>query len=147
MVLILKHLRGKGQCLKSHQTECEKPGIKPSTPSLHDIGLSPTPRRLLITLFQFVSIWSTKGNNCFITSLFHFASSLTTQNETKNQNENKYHIVRGLRLHLLENYEIESWNFTCGLTMLMKWPFFLFRCNLSCRVTSLIKIFVLIFPL
>ena len=31
----------------SHPTDWEKPGIEPATPGLQDIGLSPTPRRLL----------------------------------------------------------------------------------------------------
>ena len=38
-----------GQRLKSHPTDWEKPGIEPATPGLQDIGLSPTPRRLLIS--------------------------------------------------------------------------------------------------
>ena len=29
----------------------EKPGIDPATPGLHDIGLSPTPRQLLLVIF------------------------------------------------------------------------------------------------
>ena len=33
--------------LKSHPPDWEKPGIEPATPGLQDIGLSPTPRRLL----------------------------------------------------------------------------------------------------
>ena len=44
-VLVLKHLRRWGNGLKSHPTDWEKPGIKPVTPGLQDIGLSPTPRR------------------------------------------------------------------------------------------------------
>ena len=36
-----------GQWPKSHPTDCENPGIQPATPALQDIGLSPTPRRLL----------------------------------------------------------------------------------------------------
>ena len=47
--LILKCLRRRGHGLKFHTTDWEKPGIKPATPGLQCIGLSPTPtqRRLL----------------------------------------------------------------------------------------------------
>ena len=48
VVLVLKRLRRRGNGLKSHPTDWEKPGIEPATPGLQDIGLSPTPRRLLI---------------------------------------------------------------------------------------------------
>ena len=44
VVLILKRLRRRGHSLKSHRTDWEKPGIKPATSGLQDIGLSPTPR-------------------------------------------------------------------------------------------------------
>ena len=37
-----------GKGLKSHLTDWEKRGIEPATPGLQDIGLFPTPRRLLI---------------------------------------------------------------------------------------------------
>ena len=47
VVLVLKRLRRRGSGLKSHPTDWEKPGIEPATPGLQDIGLSPTPRRLL----------------------------------------------------------------------------------------------------
>ena len=47
VVLVLKRLRRRGNHLKSHPTDWEKPGIEPATPGLQDIGLSPTPRRLL----------------------------------------------------------------------------------------------------
>ena len=47
VVLFLKRLRRWGNSLKSHPTYWEKPGIEPVTPGLQDIGLSPTPRRLL----------------------------------------------------------------------------------------------------
>ena len=47
VVLVLKRLRRRGSRLKSHPTDWEKPGIEPATPGLQDIGLSPTPRRLL----------------------------------------------------------------------------------------------------
>ena len=46
VVLVLKRLRRRGNGLKSHPTDWEKPGIEPSTPGLQDIGLSATPRRL-----------------------------------------------------------------------------------------------------
>ena len=49
VVLVLKRLRRRGNSLKSHPTDWEKPGIEPATPGLQDIGLSPTPRRLLST--------------------------------------------------------------------------------------------------
>ena len=45
VVLVLKRLRRRGNGLKSHPTDWEKPGIEPATPGLQDIGLSPTPRR------------------------------------------------------------------------------------------------------
>ena len=41
VVLILKRLRRRGNGLKSHPTDWEKPGIEPATPGLQDIGLSP----------------------------------------------------------------------------------------------------------
>ena len=44
VVLVLKRLRRRGNGLKSHPTDWEKPGIEPATPGLQDIGLSPTPR-------------------------------------------------------------------------------------------------------
>ena len=47
VVLVLKRLRRRGNGLKSHPTDWEKPKIEPATPALQDIGLSPTPRRLL----------------------------------------------------------------------------------------------------
>ena len=46
VVLVLKRLRRRGNGLKSHPTDWEKPGIKPVTPGLQDVGLSSTPRRL-----------------------------------------------------------------------------------------------------
>ena len=46
VVLVLKRLRRRGNGLKSHPTDWEKPGIEPATPGLQDKGLSPTPRRL-----------------------------------------------------------------------------------------------------
>ena len=45
VVLVLKRLRRRGNGLKSHPTDWEKPGIEPATPGLQDIGLSPTPRQ------------------------------------------------------------------------------------------------------
>ena len=47
VVLVLKRLRRRGNGLKSHLTDWEKLRIKPATPALQDIGLSPTPRRLM----------------------------------------------------------------------------------------------------
>ena len=47
VVLVLKRLRRRGNSLKYHPTDWEKPGIKPATPGLQDKGLSPTPRRLV----------------------------------------------------------------------------------------------------
>ena len=46
VVLVLKLLRRRGNGLKSHPTDWKKPGIKPATSGLQDIGLSPTPQRL-----------------------------------------------------------------------------------------------------
>ena len=46
VVLVLKRLRRRGNGLKSHLTDWEKPGIEPATPGLQDIGLSPTTRWL-----------------------------------------------------------------------------------------------------
>ena len=51
VVLVLKRLRRRGNGLKSHPTDWEKPGIEPATPGLQDIGLSPTPRRLISSSF------------------------------------------------------------------------------------------------
>ena len=42
-----KRLRKWSYGLKSHPTDWEKSGIEPETSGLQDIGLSPTPRRLL----------------------------------------------------------------------------------------------------
>ena len=42
VVLVLKRLRRRGNGLKSHPIDWEKPGIEPATPGLQDIGLSPT---------------------------------------------------------------------------------------------------------
>ena len=47
VVLVLKRLRSRGNSLKYHPTDWEKPGIESATPGLQDIGLSPTPQRLL----------------------------------------------------------------------------------------------------
>ena len=46
VVLVLKRLRRRGNSLKPHPKDWEKSGIEPATPSLQDIGLSPTPWRL-----------------------------------------------------------------------------------------------------
>ena len=42
VVLVLKRLRRRGNGLKSHPTDWEKPGVEPATPGLQNIGLSPT---------------------------------------------------------------------------------------------------------
>ena len=61
VVLVLKRLRRQGNGLKSHPTDWEKPEIEPATPGLQDIGLSPTPRRLLdkvkLTLFNVIMLF------------------------------------------------------------------------------------------
>ena len=51
VVLVLKCLRRRGNGLKSHPTDWEKPGIEPAKPGLQDIGLSPTPRRRVCPWF------------------------------------------------------------------------------------------------
>ena len=51
VVLVLKRLRRRGNGLKSHLADWEKPVIEPPTPGLQDIGLSPTPRRLKCILY------------------------------------------------------------------------------------------------
>ena len=66
MVLVLKRLRRRGNGLKSHPTDWEKPGIEPATPGLQDIGLSPIPRWLLtsdMTKFKFKVAYSVTMNN------------------------------------------------------------------------------------
>ena len=45
-VVLVLNLRRRGNSLKSHPTDWEKPGIEPAAPGLQDKGLSPTPRRL-----------------------------------------------------------------------------------------------------
>ena len=42
-----------GNGLKSHPTDWKKPGIEPATPGLQDIVLSPTPRRLPESYFDY----------------------------------------------------------------------------------------------
>ena len=42
VVLVLERLRRRGNGLKSHPTDWEKPGIEPANPGLQDLGLSPT---------------------------------------------------------------------------------------------------------
>ena len=58
VVLVLKRLRRRGNCLKSHPIDWEKPGIEPATPGLQDIGLSPTPRRIHYLFISFHGIIS-----------------------------------------------------------------------------------------
>ena len=52
---------------------------------------------VLLKLFHFVSIWSilTQNEICSIAFLhmFHFASTMPTQNEIKNQNEKNHFII------------------------------------------------------
>ena len=43
VVLVFKGLGRRGNGLKSHLTDWERPGIEPATPGLQDIDLSPTP--------------------------------------------------------------------------------------------------------
>ena len=38
VILVLKRLRRRGNGLKSHPTDWEKPGVEPETPGLQDIG-------------------------------------------------------------------------------------------------------------
>ena len=54
VVLVLKRLRRRGNGLKSHPTDWEKPGIEPATPGLQDIGLSPIPWRLFCGRFPWL---------------------------------------------------------------------------------------------
>ena len=56
VVLVLKRLRRRGNGLKSHPTDWEKPGIEPATPGLQDMGLSPIPRRLHVQTKVTVSV-------------------------------------------------------------------------------------------
>ena len=46
VVLVLKRLRRRGNGLKSHPTDWEKPWIEPATPGLQDIGLSPITKKV-----------------------------------------------------------------------------------------------------
>ena len=47
VVLVLKRLRRRGNGLKSHPTDWEKPGIEPATPGLQDreLGIDDTFKR------------------------------------------------------------------------------------------------------
>ena len=67
VVLVLKRLRRRGNGLKSHPTDWEKPGIEPATPGLQDIGLSPTPRRLQVCAYFAMASWASFrfGSNDF----------------------------------------------------------------------------------
>ena len=54
VVLVLKPLRRRSNGLKTHPTDWEKPGIKPATPALQDMGLSPAPRWVMcLKVWQF----------------------------------------------------------------------------------------------
>ena len=72
VVLVLKRLRRRGNGLKSHPTDWEKPGIEPATPGLQDIGLSPTPRRLHYNFFFVAFPWveTSTGPGGFMISVF-----------------------------------------------------------------------------
>ena len=52
VVLVLKRLRRQGNSLKSHPTYWEKPGIKPATPGLQEIGLSPKAASSWLHMFK-----------------------------------------------------------------------------------------------
>ena len=45
VILVLKRFRRRGNGLKTHLNDWEKPEIEPATPDLQGICLSPTPRR------------------------------------------------------------------------------------------------------
>ena len=60
VVLFLKRLRRRGNGLMSHPTDWWKPGIEPVTPGLQDIGLSPTPRRLVLMVKDIIVIYRKK---------------------------------------------------------------------------------------
>ena len=72
VVLVLKRLRRRDNCLKSHPTDWEKPGIEPSIHGLQDIGVSPTPRRLKQRHFKLII--QTKGQT--ISEYSHIFSEL-----------------------------------------------------------------------
>ena len=67
VVLVSKGLirqTGSGSGFKgSHPTDWEKLGIEPATPGLQDIGLSPTPRRLLHLLIADLILYIYFFNN------------------------------------------------------------------------------------
>ena len=54
VVLVLKRVKRRGNGFKSHPTDEKKPGIEPATPGLQGTGLSPTPRRLLSQIKNFL---------------------------------------------------------------------------------------------
>ena len=75
VVLLLKRLRRRGNGLKSHPTDWEKPGSEPATPGLHDIGLSPTPWRLLRRYIEWTIqslLFRTRRKNPFISVDINF---------------------------------------------------------------------------
>ena len=55
VVLVLKHLRRRGNGLKSHPTDLEKPGIEPATPGLQDIKLILSHRFFLAVQYENLS--------------------------------------------------------------------------------------------
>ena len=80
VVLVLKRLRRRGNGLKSHPTDWEKPGIEPATPGLQDIGLSPT---MFLSFLRGQkgahSVLATCKNNLLSTSKF-VHDSITSDN-------------------------------------------------------------------
>ena len=52
VVLVLKCLRRRGNGLKSHPADWEKPGNEPAIPGLQNIGLSHTPQRRCNSHFE-----------------------------------------------------------------------------------------------
>ena len=107
VVLVLKRLRRRGNGLKSHPTDWEKPGIEPATPGLQDIGLSPTPRRLLNFIFSDFALMSLKWilaqicafqwikvKWCFERAFYHF--TIFGFKKCKNQNFEEYKGFEGI---------------------------------------------------
>ena len=74
VVLVLKRLRRRGNGLKSHLTDWEKPGIEPATPCLQDIGLSPRPGRLQISMSLRSTLLNVRTN--FRLSVFYILNMI-----------------------------------------------------------------------
>ena len=66
MVLVLKRLRRRGNGLKSHPTDWEKPGIVPAIPGLQDIGL----RKLIFHILRLDNLLV--SSNEYIICYMHF---------------------------------------------------------------------------